>query len=273
MAGYSRIPFMKTRGQLNGLSAPGEIPDSLWKGMAPGVAMNASNRRSYNFTDREQDRSVESAGGIGRLFNQMSPASGFLGGPAIGIVRPPKNAVPGWAGFFGWVANVHPEIYYQIRVALPDYVGDIETLRSGAAQLGAVDDGVPVDTGYASSGVYSDLFSTPTTTMNLPSIPDIGDGEAVSSGAPTKTDSSTSQLVNTIASIGSSILNLTQDQKLFNTNLQRAAAGKPPLSASSYLNPNAGINFGMTPGTQSTLLMLAAGLGGVFLLSRFLKKR
>ena len=311
MATYRKIPFMTPRRGLGALPAPGEMTDALWTGLTPGVAsrayllagdyldaddmppgvvnsvrigaynivpgnapMVAGNRRSYNVYPRLQDRSVENAGGIGAMFSPMNPNSGFLGGPAVAVVRPPKNAVPGWAGFFGWVASVHPGIYNQLRVALPDYVGDIETLRSGAAELsglGAVGDdnpdgSVPVMPSYASYGFV------PTTTLNLPKFAPYNDGDAVSSGAPTKTPDTTSQLINTISSIGSSALSLFQDQKLFNLNLQRAAQGKPPINAAAYMNANSGINVGLNAGTQQTVLLAIAGLGGIFLLSKLMKK-
>jgi hypothetical protein len=39
------------------------------------------------------------------------------------------------------------------------------------------------------------------------------------------------------------------------------------------VDPNAGINVGVTAGTQKTLLYLGAGLAAAFLLSRLIGKR
>ena len=149
MATYRKIPFMTPRRGLGALPAPGEMTDALWTGLTPGVAsrayllagdyldaddmppgvvnsvrigaynivpgnapMVAGNRRSYNVYPRLQDRSVENAGGIGAMFSPMNPNSGFLGGPAVAVVRPPKNAVPGgrvfWLGGFRASRHLQP---------------------------------------------------------------------------------------------------------------------------------------------------------------------
>ena len=38
------------------------------------------------------------------------------------------------------------------------------------------------------------------------------------------------------------------------------------------MNANSGINVGLNAGTQQTVLLAIAGLGGIFLLSKLMKK-
>ena len=83
---------------------------------------------------------------------------------------------------------------------------------------------------------------------------------AVDPTAPTSGD---------LSSTVQNILTGLNAEALYAMNLQRAAEGKPPLSAAQY-SPQ--VNVGVAPATRNTVLVVAAlGLGAVFLLSR--KKR
>lgn len=79
--------------------------------------------------------------------------------------------------------------------------------------------------------------------------------------------------VTTVVQAGATVLPLIQQQKVLKLQLQRAQAGLPPLDVGAYIDPNAGFNVGINPGTQKVLLWLGGGVVGAFLLSRVLGRR
>ena len=70
-------------------------------------------------------------------YDAMFPGAGFAGLPTRTVVlRPRKDAAPGWPGFFGWLAATHPQLYNYARVSLPNYVEDRQGISSAGSQLG-----------------------------------------------------------------------------------------------------------------------------------------
>ena len=101
----------------------------------------------------QDDFGASTVGGI----DPMSPDSGFLKGPGTGdskatvILRPAAGAAPGWAGFLGWVAANHPQVYNYLRAAHGDAVQAIEQSRSATMSTGLGDDAAPVDDATAAA--------------------------------------------------------------------------------------------------------------------------
>lgn len=80
------------------------------------------------------------------------------------------------------------------------------------------------------------------------------------------------QLVDTVVNAGAAILPLVQQQKILKLQLQRAKAGLPPLDVGDYVDPNAGLNVGVNPGTQRLLFWLGGGALAAFVVSRILRR-
>lgn len=198
------------------------------------------------------------ADGIG-AYDPVQSSLNFLGGPApkrTAIFRPKAGAAPGFPGFAAWVAATHPELYNYLRVSLPDYIGDIEGPRSGALSLGAIDPGlITVDP------------------ITLPAFRFDTSGPAALADNTGPTTSIWAQITDTVKNAAAVILPTIQQQKLLNVQLDRAKAGLPPLDLSRYESASQGLNVGINRSTQTTLLMIAAGVAGVFLLSKVLGKR
>ncbi len=79
-----------------------------------------------------------------------------------------------------------------------------------------------------------------------------------------------------IQAAGTAYLTKTQidaQQQIFNTNLQRAQQGLPPIptNPTAYGLPAPTVNFGLATGTQSTLLWVAGGLGVLILIASLAK--
>lgn len=185
------------------------------------------------------------------------PGDGFLSGPPTVVARPIKGAAPGWPGFFAWLAGAHPALYNKVRVSMPDIVGDIESYRSGAMSL---------------SGLAGDSLLTTPVSQWLSSQPAQAATEGMTDGSPQQTTSISGQIVSLIQSLAPTVVSTIQQNKLLNLQVQRAAQGKPPLDLSQYESASQGLNVGINRSTQNTLLIGAALLGGVFLVSRLLKR-
>lgn len=183
-------------------------------------------------------------------YSIVDPSAGFLGGDPAGkqkiILRPKKGAAPGLPGFLAWLAATHPKAYDYVRVSVPDYAADIEGLRSGASEL---------------RGLGLDLsFDAPNPDMPTVNIP-----------AP---DTSVwSQIATAVSQAAAAYVPLAQQKKLLDLQVERARQGLPPLDTSQYESATAGVQFGVNRSTQNTVLMVAAGLGGLFLLSQLMKRR
>lgn len=96
-----------------------------------------------------------------------------------------------------------------------------------------------------------------------------GDGDA----APNTSANALQTLAQTVVQAGAAILPLVQQQKVLKLQLERAKQGLPPLDVGAYIDPNQGVNVGLTPATQKTLLWLGGGLAGALLLTRILGRR
>ena len=159
-----------------------------------------------------------------------------------------EGAAPGFRGFLGWLAAVHPRIYNAVAVSTPEIVAAIENDNSPGSRLGNL---------------------SPAPTVNT------GSGEFVSGSAVvpgTGAASSMQSLITTITQAGAAYLSLDQQKRVLAIQLDRARRGLPPLDVGAYMDPNQGVNVGINQGTQRTLLYLVGGLGAVFLLSRLLKR-
>lgn len=81
------------------------------------------------------------------------------------------------------------------------------------------------------------------------------------------------KVIDSIVNAGSAILPLVQQQKILKLQLERAKQGLPPLDVGQYVDPNQGLNVGLNPATQKTLLWLGGGAVAAFVLSRVLRRR
>lgn len=91
------------------------------------------------------------------------------------------------------------------------------------------------------------------------------------SGDETPPQSMIDKLVTSITAAGAAILPLVQQQKLLKIQLARAKAGDKPLDIGAYSDPNQGVNVGLNPSTQKTLLWLGGGLVLALVLPRVLR--
>lgn len=180
------------------------------------------------------------------------------------ILKPKDGAAPGFPGFVAWLANVHPKLYSYADAAHPTMVARLENRLNPAAFIGGR---VPGDMRAATVlGEYQgmgDLTDAQAAALNLSPT-----GTATPASA-----SALQQFVSTIVTAGASILPLVQQQKVLKMQLDRANKGLPPLDVGNYIDPNAGVNVGITPATQKLLLMLGGGLLGTFLLVRVMGRR
>jgi hypothetical protein len=81
------------------------------------------------------------------------------------------------------------------------------------------------------------------------------------------------KVIDTIVSAGSAILPLVQQQKILKLQLERAKQGLAPLDVGQYVDPNQGLNVGLNPATQKTMLWLGGGALAAFALSRLMRSR
>jgi hypothetical protein len=170
---------------------------------------------------------------------QGDSTSGFIAGLNMSKVRleAKQGAAPGWPGFFGWAASVHPKLYNQLRVMDPDFVQAMEQQHNAGSAI----------------------------------LPGVAGDDVPAAAAPAK--SQVAQFLQVATQAASAILPLVQQQKILKLQLQRAQQGLPPLDVGAYVDPNQGVNVGINPATQKTLLWLGGGVLGAWLLSRVLGRR
>lgn len=119
--------------------------------------------------------------------------------------------------------------------------------------------------------VYNRVIATiPDTVSALRTIHSNG---SVLHGDDPAASTRTQQFIAAVTSAATAILPIVQQQKLLKIQLERARAGQPPLDVGAYVDPNQGVNVGLNPGTQKTLLWLGGGIVGAWLLSRLLGRR
>lgn len=108
--------------------------------------------------------------------------------------------------------------------------------------------------------------------------------DATSAAVINATDSSAadpswlSSVSTAISAVGQAYLTKTQidaSQQIFNTNLQRAQAGLPPIptNPTAYGLPAPTVNFGLSSTTLTPLLWLGGGLGVILLIASMTSSR
>jgi hypothetical protein len=180
-------------------------------------------------------------------------STGFAGVTTMKKIRLPvaTNASRGFKGFIGWMQEVHPRLYSIMTATEGDFIAGQENARSSGSML---------------SGLG--LVDPSTNIMGQ----EVSPGSTVSASSP-PTGSVVDQFIQSVTRAAAVLLPLSQQQKVLNLQLQRAKAGLPPLNVGAYIDQNSGINVGVTPATQKTLLYLGGGLAAAWVLTRFLKHR
>ncbi len=79
-----------------------------------------------------------------------------------------------------------------------------------------------------------------------------------------------SSTIDSILRVLPQFMQMNAQRQLINTNLTRAQQGLPPIPLSSV---TPGLNFGLTPGTQNSMLVLGMMGIGAFALVSLLKRR
>jgi hypothetical protein len=96
----------------------------------------------------------------------------------------------------------------------------------------------------------------------------IGDTVPIPTATGTSDTPWYTQLLRSATETYGQYLTLQQQRELLRIQNQRAAAGLPPLDVSQY---TPGVNVGLASDTQRTLLMVAGGLGVLWLASKVFK--
>lgn len=96
----------------------------------------------------------------------------------------------------------------------------------------------------------------------------MGEATAIPTATGTNDTPWYTQLLSNAADAYKTYLTVNQQRELLAIQNQRAREGLPPLDVSQY---TPGVNVGIASDTQRTLLMIAGGVGVLFLASRLLK--
>lgn len=166
--------------------------------------------------------------------------SGFMAGLNMAKkirLEAKKGAANGWPGFFGWLSQTHPALYNRVRVMDSDFVQVAEQQHNAGSAV----------------------------------LPGMAGDDVPQAAAPPA--SQVQQFLQVATQAATAILPLVQQQKILKVQLQRAQQGLPPLDVGAYVDPNQGVNVGINPATQKTLLWLGGGAVAAFLLSRILGRR
>lgn len=204
----------------------------------------------------------------GPAVTAVSAASARAVGAATRMYRVKEGAAAGWPGFFGWLAATHPKFYDYARVALPNYVEDRQSFPAAGAILNGLGD--------AGSELMNGLGDDPNIQAIAP--PDLSylpqaASEGITDSTPLQTTTANNNIANTLAAAASAFLPLYQQKQLLDVQIARAKAGLPPLDTSRYIDANAGLNVGLNPGTQNTLLMVAGIAAAAFIGFKLLGSR
>jgi len=191
---------------------------------------------------------------LGNDFGPKYPNPSFLGDASTPvkttiIMRPQQDAPPGFPGFFGWLKATHPDFYNYAVAALPSYSTFTEGHRTGGATM-------------AGLGDDSDLSTVDVGTIDPGSVPSVNipDAGGGATGSPAPSTSTAAQIISTLTQAAPSILSDVNQQQIFQTQLQRAAAGLPPLNTSAYGLTGSGVT-----GLSSTALLALLGVGALVL--------
>ena len=236
-------------------------------------------------------------------YDAMRPGAGLAGstratGVTTVMLRPRKDASPGWPGFFGWLAATYPEFYDYARVSLPNMVEDRQGITSAGSQLGAYLSGMVnrqpkgmgmlrrteggqnvngLDYSDPSAQIMGGLGATGTGVFNSDAASIWRQGtltpaatEGITDSIPMPTSTLSSSIADTLKNLAAGFLPLYQQKKLLDIQLERAKNGLPPLDTSAYESGSGGVQVGVNRSTQNTLLMLAGIAAGGFLLVKLL---
>lgn len=224
----------------------------------------------------------------GPAVTAASAAKAKAAGKQTVMMRVKEGAAPGWPGFFGWLAAVHPRFYDYARVSLPNIVEDRQSFTSPGSQLGYFDSATGIPRGAVAlarggdpasevmNGLGADEGLTQIAAPDLSAIANLtlpqSATEGITDSTPMQTTVQNNTIASTLANAAAAFLPLYQQQQVFAAQLARAKAGLPPLDTSAVINPNSGLNVGLNPATQKTLLIFA-GIGAAALLAHKLLGR
>ena len=208
----------------------------------------------------------------GPAVTAASAAAAKNAGAVTRMYRVKEGAMPGWPGFFGWLAATHPGLYNYARVSLPNVVEDRQSYTSAGAALSGFDSasGLPAYADFMDRGgdpaseLMNGLGASDPALQDF-SMPDLSVlmppqsmTEGITDASPMPTTIQSNNIISTLASAASAFLPLYTQKQLLDIQLSRAKAGLPPLDTSQYTDSNAGLNVGINPATQKTLLTVAA---------------
>lgn len=171
-------------------------------------------------------------------------------------LRAKAGAAPGFAGFFGWLAATHPDLYSRAMAVLPNAANQYGIGASGSHLAGLGDD----------SAAIQDL--------GMPDLSQLSQAGSfgITDSTPLPTTSFADTIANTVKSLANTVLPLISQKQILDVQLQRAKNGQPPLDTSAYF-ANAGMNVGLNSSTQKTFLMMAMIGGAAFVGYSFLKHK
>lgn len=181
----------------------------------------------------------------------------------------------GKRGFLLWVAAAYPKkVADAVALAASKHIPP-----GGFAGFGylprtqwkspAMFQGLGDDSSLASIGV-DDVSLTPSTSQ---AVADATDSSAASTSWISDIMNAFTSVTPALAQAALTKQQLSNAQAIFNTNLQRAQQGLPPLptNPAQYGSLTPGFNVGLSSGTQNAFLWAAGGLGAVFLISSLMK--
>ncbi len=181
----------------------------------------------------------------------------------------------GKRGFLLWVAAAYPKrVADAVALAASKHIAP-----GGFAGLGysprtqwkspAMFQGLGDDSGLVSIGV-DDVNLTPSVSQ---SVANATDSSAASSSWLSDIMGAFTSVAPALSQAYLTKQQLSNAQTIFNTNLQRAQQGLPPIPTNPAQYGATGPNFsvGLASGTQTALLWAAGGLGALFLVSQLMK--
>lgn len=193
------------------------------------------------------------------------------------VMRSDDSKAPGFPGFYQWLSDWNPALFDRAIAATPPHlVSATKVLRTGGATISGLRGlyagsfanraGLGDTTAYSSyttdgsSSYTPPLISTTADPGVLQTVSIASTGESTASPTPTTTGAA--QLVSALVSAGQTVLTDVNQQTLFNTNLQRAAAGLPPLTGTGTAIT------GIASSPTTLLIIGGAALALIFLMSK-----
>jgi hypothetical protein len=179
------------------------------------------------------------------------------------------QSTPGTRGFLLYVKERLPWVYAEyVKRGAAGIINPGMGANDGDGFMGALDITTDISGTTTYFGDDAPSFAAPTTTAD----------PAATAPTSATTPAQASWLSSIAKAAGTFLLAREQSktqQKIVDLQLQRAQAGLPMLDLSRLESglPNPQVNFGLSPNTQSTLLMVAALLGGGILVMSMLNRR